>query len=273
MKDFFIMVASHKFDESIEIVRGKFQSIHVGKALSTDDIGIIGDNSGENISHKNKSYCELTALFWAWKNIDAKFYGLMHYRRFFSVKKHFWQNYLLDYKLLSKKVRLRKFTFHRIIKIKTKKDFIQEVNELYSSIPSLLEQYDFILPRKVKLGRSNMIQNYASYHNLDDWKKIEGIIKKKYPEMASFVDYAYCLDEFYAYNMFICSKKYFNQYMEWLFDILFDVEQDITLTDYSTYQARVFGFLSERMFNIYIQYLKDAKHIKFIELDIIHIAL
>ena len=71
-----------------------FLPIHVGASLSDTDLGIQRDDqlNGEpcdNISDKNRSFCELTAIYWAWKNIK-KFYpalqyiGLNHYRRLFA---------------------------------------------------------------------------------------------------------------------------------------------------------------------------------------------
>lgn len=57
--------------------------IHVG-CEGKKNLGFQGDNSGENISNLNPYYCELTGLFWAWKNLDCEYLGLLHYRRYFT---------------------------------------------------------------------------------------------------------------------------------------------------------------------------------------------
>ena len=98
MKDFFeeiamnikIIVATHKkyWMPSDPV----YFPIHVGAEGKKDpmghplDLGYIKDNTGENISDKNKNYCELTGLYWAWKNLNADYIGLAHYRRHFTVK-------------------------------------------------------------------------------------------------------------------------------------------------------------------------------------------
>ncbi|KIR02151.1 Glycosyltransferase [Lachnospiraceae bacterium TWA4] len=52
----------------------------------------LSDSVGENtISRKNPNYCELTALYWAWKNLDYEYLGLTHYRRHFSAKNRLFQ--------------------------------------------------------------------------------------------------------------------------------------------------------------------------------------
>ena len=65
-----------------------FLPIHVGKEISDLELNIQADNEGINISNKNQNYCELTALFWACKNLKTNgFVGLCHYRRFFIFSK------------------------------------------------------------------------------------------------------------------------------------------------------------------------------------------
>ena len=69
-----------------------FLPIHVGAAISDFDLGLQRDDQVcgqpcDNISKKNPNYCELTALYYIWKNTDDTFVGLVHYRRYFFKRR------------------------------------------------------------------------------------------------------------------------------------------------------------------------------------------
>ena len=85
-----IVVATHK---KYEMPKDKmYLPLHVGAEGKMDpngnvlDLGYVKDNTGDNISEKNSSYCELTGLYWAWKNLTADYIGLVHYRRYFGKR-------------------------------------------------------------------------------------------------------------------------------------------------------------------------------------------
>ena len=86
-----IIVATHKKYQMPK--DDMYLPLHVGAEGKKDangnelDLGYAKDNSGDNISNLNSSFCELTGLYWAWKNIDTDYIGLAHYRRHFSMKK------------------------------------------------------------------------------------------------------------------------------------------------------------------------------------------
>ena len=79
-----VIIATHKkYDMPKDEM---YVPLHVGRE-GKDDLGYVGDNTGDNISIKNPKFCELTGLYWAWKNLDAEYLGLAHYRRHFTLKK------------------------------------------------------------------------------------------------------------------------------------------------------------------------------------------
>lgn len=84
MQDVKILVAIHKpYKLPTEEI---YVPILVGGVQIPGLTSALRDNSGQNISDKNACYCEITALYGAWKNLDARYLGLVHYRRYFAGK-------------------------------------------------------------------------------------------------------------------------------------------------------------------------------------------
>ncbi|WP_270349884.1 DUF4422 domain-containing protein [Megamonas funiformis] len=231
--DIKVLIATHKkyWMPSDEV----YMPIHVGKE-GKDNLGYVGDNTGENISIKNPNYCELTGLYWAWKNLDCEYIGLCHYRRYFAHKSK-------NNKLESKKQA-----------IFTKNDY-----------EKLLQQYDVILPKKRNYFIETVRSQYEHAHNKKDLDEVERIIKIQYPSYMEAFEKVMNSRKLHIYNMFVMNKALFDEYCTWLFDILFTLEKRIDITNYDKYNARVFGFLSERLFNIWL----EKKQLKIKTVDII----
>ena len=79
-----IYVIAHK-DFSRKYIDGIRKVLLVGANRNQPGSYDYKDNCGnDNISDKNKNFCELTGLYWIWKHSHADIVGLEHYRRYFA---------------------------------------------------------------------------------------------------------------------------------------------------------------------------------------------
>lgn len=245
-----IIVATHKDRAMVE--NNIFHPIQVGASINPYIIkdSYFRDNDGDNISEKNSSFNELSALYWAWKNLDFDIIGLAHYRRYLDI------NY--------KKPFLKKDKSHVVRNIQENDQRLINLRNEASSkrkIIQLLKTYDILLPQKTFCTFDNgdfvsLTDQYKRFHIESDWQACVEVIIEKYPEYKSSIEKNFDNGNiFYLCNMFISGKNWFNQYCTWLFDILFEVEKRIKISE-DAYQRRVFGFLSERLFTLYILHNK-----------------
>ena len=222
-----LLVCCHKKD--FMATQAPYLPIHVGKALHPElDLGIQGDNTGDNISEKNVNYCELTGMFWAWKNLnDVDVIGLCHYRRYFDLSS-------------MKDVDREPYLSNSLPNVKS------------SDVERLMNKYDIVIPGNSYIYESVM-DYYSIEHSKIDFQAVENAIVKLYPEyFPAFEETMKRRNYYVGLNMLICKKSLFNNYCKWLFDILFEVENNVNIKFYDSYQSRIFGFMSERLLNVYI---------------------
>lgn len=213
-----ILVAAHKkyvMPSELEM----YLPIFVGSALhSNSDIDFQRDDVGDNISKKNPNYNELTAIYWAWKNLDVDAIGLVHYRRYLSLSKD-----------------------KSIDAILTKKD-----------VERLFEHVDIILPKKRNYYIETNESHYLHIHEKEPLDVLKRVIKENYPEYSVSLEKVLKSKSAHMFNMFIMKQPYFKEYCEWMFPILFEVEKNIDVTGYTAYEKRVYGFLSELMLDTWL---------------------
>ena len=104
MSDIKIFVTHTPNRDTMRVNNSLLYNVIAGSDFQTKEVpeGVYQDNQGDNISSLNKSYCELTTQYWAWKNMQADYYGFCHYRRFFSfsetkLKETSWGTIEYDY--------------------------------------------------------------------------------------------------------------------------------------------------------------------------------
>lgn len=265
-----IYIVYHK---NCHIFRSKYLiPICVGKKVNGTKLEMLGDDTLDNISNKNPNYCELTALYWIWKNDNSHDYiGLFHYRRVLTDEISFKDE-------IMNKVKFIKFMIKRVVKdnevigyqplyVTDNINVAQNKITRYEKFLNKIDKYDVVLPKKDKCNLSMEFQYYCG-HIREDFIIFEEIIKAKYPEFYEWFEIYKKKNISYSYNMFIMKKIYFNLYMEMLFDILFEVEKKNFISQYP-YQARVFGFLAERLMLPFIMYIKSKYNIKIKEQNVL----
>lgn len=235
-----ILVATHK--EKIFKENKVIQGIQVGSANAgyRIDENYFQDNTGDNISEKNPYYNELTALYWMWKNLkDENILGLVHYRRYFD----FFYN-----RFLPKKIQKKVSQEDAVIK-----KHIENPAKIESLANKWLDKHDVILPVKFVYKKFNSLkEDYYHHHRQEDWDVTMQVILEQHPEYASSIDkYLNNDNKIYWANLFVARYEFVDHYCQWLFSILSEVENRITVSE-NHYQRRVYGFLSERLFTLYL---------------------
>ena len=133
-----------------------------------------------------------------------------------------------------------------------------------------IKNIDVLVPRKIRFAFVNIREQYSLSHCKHQFDLFNKIIIEKYPSMKSSIDIVNGQKKLYAYNMFVMRRELYHEYNEILFDVLFALEQKIKLDGMDSYQQRIFGFLSERFLNYFLEWKKGTLRIK--ELQVLFIV-
>ena len=106
----------------------------------------------------------------------------------------------------------------------------------------------------------SLYDEYCICHNSEDLRTLEDVVKEKSSPSyaAAFDKVMHLTHKPLCYNMFLMGWKGFDKYCSWLFDILAEVEARIDISNYSPVQQRVFGYMAERLFNVWV-YAENKK--------------
>jgi len=234
-----ILVCYHKKDTLLK--DDVFTPIHVGRALAKQRLAeddpdllwltenMIGDDTGDNISLKNASYNELTAIYWAWKNYDKlgnpDHIGFMHYRRHFIFRKS-----------------------ERVVENVDgmSENYFDYINYNKETMAHLFDDCDFV----AHIGRVDEVRkHYKENHHIEDLERALAILKEKYPSYAKTATDFLKMSYVSFCNMFIMPRSMFFEYCDWLFSLTDAFESAVDLSE-----KRL--FISERLTAIFLEQKK-----------------
>lgn len=241
-----IIIATHKKYRMPD--DGMYLPLHVGaegkKSASGEplELGYQKDNTGDNISKLNPYFCELTGLYWAWKNLGCEYLGLVHYRRHLCF-------------------------------VKNKDKYASILT--YDELKPLLQRYSVIVPKKRRYYIESLYNHYAHTHYASHLDITRQIIDEHCHDYLASYDKVIRRSWGYMFNMMIMPKDLVDEYCSWLFDILFELQKRIDISSYSAFQKRLFGRVSEIIFNVWLDYqlqvgkIKkgDIKELKYINME------
>ena len=191
-----------------------YKPLFVGADGKENTYGYLRDDIGDNISNKNCYYSELTGIYYIYKNInDVDIIGTCHYRRYLVDE----NDNLLDEK----------------------------------QIINYLNEYDCITSKCLNLNYTyyyGFSENHKPYY-LDETRKV---ISRLYPDYLE--DYDRLVNDKHTYfgNIMISRRELFCDYCKWLFDILFELEDNIVIEEENSYHRRIFGFISEFLWYLWV---------------------
>ena len=238
-ENFAMYVVTHKKlpTEYVQNFPAGYKVIHAGRILG-NDLGYLGDDTGDNISDLNLYINEMTALYWIWKNTSQEIVGLSHYRRFFTTNN---KNFL-------------------------SKEEATDILKSYDIITDTLSIH-FATTREVlrTICRDEITVSF-----------VETVVRKNlmltHPDYLDAFDYKMNSPTCYYKNMFVTRRPILEAYCQWLFSFFIDSTREVlTQTSLSNMESdarRLMGHFAERMLTVWL--LKNRLRIK--ELTIFQVS-
>lgn len=226
--------------------------IQVGSKFSEIKYNMLKDDTGDNISHQYYNYGDLTAQYWAWKNIELDYYGFCPSRQFFIFSSKSFEA----------------TSFGDVVFEKLDEETLQLLGYEEDNIEKIISQFDFICASPV-IGTSSVYDFFKNspMNNINDLDLAIKIIEYKFPELLAVAKNYLNGKKFYFTNIFIMKKDIYFCYSTWLFSFLDEFNQQSLKNPSCPSINRGNPLFFEILLGIYLEYLKSFPENKFLDLQ------
>lgn len=259
---------SHRIDLNSQLVNNPlYKNMRCGAVFDDKNpMNIAGDDTGDNISERRMSFCEFTVQYWAWKNSDADYIGLCHYRRYLSfAEKRYKTNAftMVDAELLDGHT-LRK---HGLMD----KERMSQVISQYDIITS---EYADVKKIPTPRGKQNNVRDMWKAHENVFFENgaleiLLGLIDKYSPEYSISAREYLSGNKHRGFNCFIMKQDFFRRLCEFQFPIMFEAERLLDFSEYTQTMRRTPAFFGEIMYGIFIYHEEKNGTARIKELQLI----
>lgn len=268
MSDIKIFV-SHRIDIDSELINNSlYVPVKCGAVFANNiPSNMVGDNTGDNISERRMSFCEFTVQYWAWKNVQADYYGLCHYRRYlyFSGERHHADE--------------RNMIHVPYISERVIKDFRLDDSKI---IQETVKQYDVLMLAASDISKEptpqgnkdNIWDHWVGRDNeliyARDLEILFKLIEELYPEYFESAKVYFKQRYHIGFNCFVMKACLFDEMCKFQFDILFEFEKYVDMSSYRGFLERTPGYMGEILYGIYIYHLQQTGKYKIKEIPVVY---
>jgi hypothetical protein len=247
---------SYHFVPEHYIANELYAPLVMGHAIGHHPV-LVSDQWGANIAGQ-ASYCEMRGQYYVWKNLLSAYdyVGFQHYRRMIF----FDQMPLAAHDPLLLQVRRAYLRDPLTIELKTDASFFQAYQDALQrlgqtdieALRELIGSHDIITLRP---WPCSLAEQYRSTHVPGDWDALVHILTQhpRFRGRPNHLDFD--LKMLYSCNMYVMRAEEFDAYMSFWHETMREFTK-LVKPHADPYQSRVYGFISERIFTLYLYQLR-----------------
>ncbi|WRS27299.1 DUF4422 domain-containing protein [Oscillospiraceae bacterium MB08-C2-2] len=262
------ILVSHRIDMDSELISTPlYVPVRCGAVFDTKNrMNILGDDAGDNISENRLSFCEYTVQYWAWKNVQADYYGLCHYRRYLSFSQR----------------RFKTDAFNMVQGAALMPASKKRYGLLNASMmEQMISNYDIIVSeyadvRKIPTPRNkqdtvNQMWNayVGEFFEQSSIDLMFQLVDKMAPQYSSSAREYFAGNLHRGFNCYILKKELFERLCEFQFPIMFEVARRLDTTGYTQTMLRTPAFIGEMLYGIFIYHVSTYEQWKVKELQLV----